>query len=400
MSKKWLGLAILIAIALVAWLKWQPKTVEAIQVSQGNISQTIVATGRVAPLAKIELASLITAQVAHIHVREGDAVLAAQPLITLADAAVDANLLQAQANVQESEQRLQELGRLTRPLAESSLSQAKANLTLAEAEYQRYASLQQQQLSSQSSLDNAKKTLDVQQKAYETALMQWQATQANGTTSQLLQSRLSQAQAGFAAAKAKQSQLVISAPTQGIITQRMVELGATVQPGKTLLTMASDGETRIEAPIDEKSMRFLAPAQTARVIADAYPQQPFEAKLALIYPSIDPNRATVNIRLMVEQPPIFLRPDMTVSIEMTTGQATNTLIVTSDAIRDAAGQSPWVMKVEEGKTIKQPVTLGIKGIGNTQIVSGISLNDWLVTQADIPLGTRVQVKARTPALQP
>lgn len=72
MSKKWLWLAIVIVIALVAWLKWQPKTVEGIQVSQGNISQTIVATGRVAPLAKVELASLITAQVAHIHVREGD----------------------------------------------------------------------------------------------------------------------------------------------------------------------------------------------------------------------------------------------------------------------------------------------------------------------------------------
>ena len=400
MSKKWLWLAIVIVIALVAWLKWQPKTVEGIQVSQGNISQTIVATGRLAPLAKVELASLITAQVAHIHVREGDAVLAAQPLITLADAAVDANLLQAQANVQEAEQRLQELSRLTRPLAQSSLSQAKANLTLAEAEYQRYASLQQQQLSSQSSLDNAKKTLDVQQKSYETALMQWQATQANGTSSQMLQSRLSQAQAGLAAAKAKQSQLVITAPSQGIITQRMIEVGATVQPGKTLLIMASDGETRIEAPIDEKSMRFLAPAQSARVIADAYPQQPFEAKLALIYPSIDPNRATVNIRLMVEQPPIFLRPDMTVSIEMTTGQAANALIVPSDAIRDASSQSPWVMKVEDGKTIKQPVTLGVKGVGNTQIVSGINLSDWLVTQADIPLGARVQVKARTPALQP
>lgn len=59
-------------------------------------------------------------------------------------------------------------------------------------------------------------------------------------------------------------------------------------------------------------MRFLAPEQSARVIADAYPQQPFNAKLALIYPSIDPNRATVNIRLIVDPTSAFLRPDMTV----------------------------------------------------------------------------------------
>lgn len=397
MTKKYLIALLVIVIPLLAWLASQPKAVEGIQVSQGTISQTIVATGRVAPVAKIELASLITANVEQIHVREGDLVSAGQPLISLSDAGVDASALQAQANLREAEQRLQELNDLTRPLAESSLAQAKANLILSEAEYQRYASLQQQKLASQSSLDTAKKTLDINQKAYETALKQWQATQAKGTSAQLLHTRLAQAQAGLALAQAKQSQLIISAPSSGMILQRLVEVGATVQPGKTVMTLAGQGETRIEAPIDEKSMRFLAPAQQALVIADAYPQQPFKAKLALIYPSIDPNRATVNIRLIVEQTPAFLRPDMTVSIEMTTGQATDTLIVPSDAIREATGQSPWVMKVEQGRTVKQPVTLGIKGIGNTQILSGIEVSDWLVTQADIPLNARVQVKARSPS---
>lgn len=400
MTKKRILAALIIVIALLAWLRWQPKSVEGIQVSQDSISQTIVATGRVAPMAKIELASLVTAQVTHIHVHEGEKVSLGQSLITLSDASIDANLVQAQANLREAEQRLNELAELTRPLAESSLAQAKANLTLAEAEYHRYASLQQQKLASQSSLDIAKKTLDINQKAYETAFKQWQATQVNGTSTQLLRSRLAQAQAALAVAQAKQSQLTIHAPSGGTLLQRLVEVGATVQPGKTVLTLASEGETRIEAPIDEKSMRFLAPGQLARVIADAYPQQPFEAKLALIYPSIDPNRATVNIRLIVEQPPAFLRPDMTVSIEMTTEKAHNTLIVPSDAIREASSQSPWVMKVEQGQTIKQPVSLGIKGIGNTQILTGIAVHDWVVTQADIPLGARVQVKTRTQAIQP
>lgn len=400
MSKKIIVGAIITVIALSVWFKWQPKTVEAIQVNQGDISQTIVATGRVAPMAKIELASLVTAQVAQIYVHESENLSKDQLLISLSDASVDANLLQAQANLREAEQRLQELTQLTRPLAENNLAQAKANLTLAEAEYHRYASLQQQNLSSKSSLDSARKTLDINQKAYEAALKQWQATQSNGTSTQLLQSRLAQAQAALAVAQAKQSQLNIRAPSAAVLLQRLVEVGATVQPGKPLLILASNGETRIEAPIDEKSMRFLATNQTAKVIADAYPQQPFEAKLALIYPSIDPNRATVNIRLIVEHPPTFLRPDMTVSIEMITGQATNTLIVPSDAIRDAASQSPWVMKVEQGQTVKQPVTLGIKGIGNSQILNGVTAGDWLVTQADIPLGARVQVKARSPTLQP
>ncbi len=397
MQKKIVLGLILISTLGIGFLMWQPKKVESIQVSQGDIKQTIVATGRVAPMAKIELASLVSAQIERIHVNEGDLVSKGQLLITLSDASVDASVVQAQANLREAEERLQELSQLTRPLAESSLAQAKANLTLAQAEFQRYASLEQQKLASQSSLDAAKKTLDVNQKAYETALKQWQATQAKGTSSQLIQSRIEQAKAALNLALAKQAQLFIYAPSGGTLLQRLAEVGATVQPGKTLMTLASQGETRIEAPIDEKSMRFLATEQQARVIADAYPQQPFDAKLSLIYPSIDPNRATVNVRLIVDQPPAFLRSDMTVSIEMITGQAENVLIVPTDAIRDAKSNAPWVMKIVDNKTTKQPVTLGISGVGYTQILTGVSVNDWVVTQADTTLNTRVMAKARLAA---
>ncbi len=397
MQKKIVLGLILISTLGIGFLMWQPKKVESIQVSQGDIKQTIVATGRVAPMAKIELASLVSAQIERIHVNEGDIVSKGQLLITLSDASVDASVVQAQANLREAEERLQELSQLTRPLAESSLAQAKANLTLAQAEFQRYASLEQQKLASQSSLDAAKKTLDVNQKAYETALKQWQATQAKGTSSQLIQSRIEQAKAALNLALAKQAQLFIYAPSSGTLLQRLAEVGATVQPGKTLMTLASQGETRIEAPIDEKSMRFLATEQQARVIADAYPQQPFDAKLSLIYPSIDPNRATVNVRLIVDQPPAFLRSDMTVSIEMITGQAENVLIVPTDAIRDAKSNAPWVMKIVDNKTTKQPVTLGISGVGYTQILTGVAVNDWVVTQADTALNTRVMAKARLAA---
>jgi HlyD family secretion protein len=393
--KKLIALTLVLLVTAILWLKLQPKTVEGINVGQGNLSQTIVATGRIAPMAKIELASLVMAQVDKVYVREGDLVTAGQPLVSLSDAGLDANLRQAQANLIEAEQRIDELKQLTRPLTQTALEQAKANLTLAEADYQRYARMQQQQLASQSSLDNAKRTLDVNLKAYESAQMQWQATQPTGSSSQLLQTRLKQAQAALAIAEAKKAQLTIQAPTSGTVIQKLVEVGTTVQSGKTILILAGQGETRIEVPIDEKSLRFLATDQKARVIADAYPNQPFDAQLNLIYPSIDPNRATVNIRFIVPQPPAFLRPEMTVSIEMTTGQAINALIVPSDAIREAKSQTPWVMKVDQGRTVKQAVTLGIKGVGNTQILSGVTLDDWLVTQADIPLGAKVNIKPRT-----
>lgn len=86
---------------------------------------------------------------------------------------------------------------------------------------------------------------------------------------------------------------------------------------------------------------------------------------------------------------------------MTTGQAAGTLIMPSDAIRGLDSGSPWVMKVEAGKTVKQPVTLGLRGIGNGQVLSGVSLNDWIVTQKPMrPWKPVLALKHTYPSNQP
>lgn len=393
-KKTWIALATGILVLIVT-LKLQPNSVEAVQVTQENITQTIVATGRIAPFAKIELGSVITATVANIHALEGDEVVKNQPLVTLFEPSINASLKQAIFNLQEATQRQIELQQVTRPVAESAVAQARANLTLAESEYARNLTLVQKKLTAYANLEQAKKNLDINQKALETALHQFKATQTNGVTTQLILTRQEEAKAALAIAQAKADQLIIRAPYDGRVISRAVEIGSTVQPGKTLITLAAQGETRIEIPIDEKSMRFLSPNQTATVIADAYPQQPFQAHIALIYPSIDPNRATVNVRLVVDNPPAFLRPDMTVSVEMIAGHVDNTLTLASDAIHDADTTTPWVIAIRDNTTTKQPVTLGIKGVGNTQILSGLNAGDLVVTQTDVKLNQHVKGQLRS-----
>lgn len=381
----------LIAVGIIGWYQHQ-QPAEAIQVQTGDITQTIVATGRITPSAKIELASLITANIAQIYVHEGDHVTADEPLILLGDPTVDASVTQAQATLTEAQERLEELVQVTRPLANSSLAQAQATLTLAEHEYQRHQQLFDQHLLAKSTRDTSYKTWQVAKHAYDAAYQQYQATTNQGSSYRLLQTKYTQAQAALALAQAKQAQLHINAPTQGTILQKLTEVGATAQPGKPLLIMSQHQEVRIEAPIDEKSMRFLQIGQQAQVIADAYPQHPFTARLVLIYPSIDASRATINVRLLVDHPPSFLRDDMTVSIEMHTQHAKNALIVPTQAIHDPE-QNPWVMTIDAtGKTQQQPVTLGIQGIGETQLITGVQAGDWVITQPNVQLGSRVRAQ--------
>lgn len=394
-AKQWLFLLTAIT-ALVATFFWwsQPKPVEAIKVVKDTITQSIVATGRVAPLAKIDIGSLITANIYDIHVVEGNKVIAGQPLITLTDNALEASLAQAQANLKESELRNSELDTLTRPLARHALEQAQTNLKQSQTDYQRQLELSQKNMLAKTTLDQAKRNLEINQTALESAQLQLNATQENGSSRRVIQAKLEQAQSALALARAKTEQLIIRAPTDGIILNRNTEVGTTAQPGKVLLTLANIAETRIEVPIDEKSIRHLKQNQGATVIADAYPKEPFTARLSLVYPSVDAARATVNVRLIVETPPDFLKPDMTVSVEMRTNQVTNALILPTDAIHNSDSNQPWVQVIRDGVVQQQIVQTGIKGIGNTQILSGLAEGDWVVTQTGIKNNTKVQPKAR------
>jgi len=389
----WLTLIVIsIIIGAVFWPK--TKTVEAVLVTQGALAQRIIATGRIAPAARIDVASLISANIAQVHIKEGDTVAAGDTLITLVDAALIANLQQAKATLKEAQQRLQEAETLTFPLSEHNLNQANSTLNLAKADYQRQLSLSQKNMISPSALEQAKRNLDVANAALDSAKLQKEANAANGSSRRLLHSRLTQAEASLALAQAKIDQLVLLAPVSGIIISRTAEIGTSVQPGKALITIAAAGETRVEVPIDEKSLHLIQEQQTATVIADAYPKHPFSARLTLIYPSIDATRAIVNARLIVDQPPAFLRPDMTVSVDMLIGDTQDALIVPTDAIHAIDSQSPWVLTIVDGMATETPVTLGIQGIGNSQIISGIHRDDWVITQPNVVTGDRVKPKAR------
>lgn len=380
-------------LAIAVWWS-QPKSVESVAVSKGTITQSIVATGRIAPAARVDIGSLVTASVQSVSVYEGDHVKQGQSLIILTDNAAEASLVQAKAALAEAEQYNNELNTLTRPLAQRALMQAQSNLQLAKADYLRNLELSKKNMLAKTTLDQAKRNLDNSQSVLESAQLQLEATQVKGSSSRVILAKQEQAQAALKLAQAKVDQLQINAPISGTIINRNIEVGTTAQPGKTLLTLASEGETRIELPIDEKSIRHLQPNQSAIVIADAYPKQPFSAHLALIYPSIDAARATVNVRLLVDTPPDFLKPDMTVSVEMHTNAATNTLILPTDAIHNTDSDQPWVQVIRDGKVQQQEIQTGIRGIGNTQVLAGLSEGDWVITQTNVKNDSRVEPRAR------
>lgn len=418
--------AFAVAIALLAASpsirrRVQGYEVAVVPVAPTELVQTVVATGRVAALARVEIGSVVAGTVTGVAVREGDRVEQGSVLVRTGDDEPRANVAQARAAVAQAEAavaqavagaaaasaRLMHLRGTTLPAAEQAVLIAAAELESARRNFERVDSLVSQGMLARADADEARRALDTARGRFdrERALAAGsqsgggddraaQATAAQAEAS-VLQARAAvlQARAGLAAAEARLADRVLRAPAAGVVISRSVEEGDTVQPGRTLLVLSRPGRTEIVAPVDEKNLALLATGQRALVSADAYPGRTFAAELVTLVPAVVAASGTVTARFAVADPPAYLLPEMTVSVEVEVARKDGALALPPDAVRDLAG-APWVLAVREGRARRVPVVIGVRGAARVEILSGLVAGDQVIPAAEgrVAAGDKVRVK--------
>ena len=349
------------------------------KVAERPLVQTVVATGRVVAVSRAQIGSPVTGVVIERRVREGDRVQAGDVLAVLrAD--------DMEAAVRDAEAALAQLQQSTRPQAQAALREAEARLTQATREAQRRRDLFQQQAIAREEMEQA-----IQAETTARA----NTEQARLTARSLLAGNPAEAaaRARVASSKAQLAKTTIRAEVAGTVLTRNAEPGDLVQPGRILFEIAQTGDTEIQVPLDEKNLEVLAIGQTAMCIADAYPARPFPAKVGFIAPSVDPQRGTVDIRLTVTPVPSFLRQDMTVSVNVETGRRDKAIVVPNEALTAMDGNRAELWLIVDGRATKRPVQLGLRGLTQTEVTSGLHVGDWILSdaRASVAPGDRVRV---------
>ena len=390
--------ALLLLGAAAFFLIPRARTVEAVAVRAGPLVQTVVATGRLATPARIEVSSQLAARIERILVREGDRVAAGQLLVQLRNEEAEAALASARSALAEAQGRQAQLASVLRPVAEQQLAQAQASLKLAEQELARARDLKAKGFVSQARIDDAERALATAQAATLAARAQAEGTGAGGIETELARIRLQQARANVDTAQARLELLALRSPAEATVLTRLAEPGDTAQVGRPLLVLAQSGPTRIIATVDEKNLRHLSVGLAAKAVADAFAGQPFDASLTYVAPAVDAQRGTVEVRLAVPAPPAFARPDMTVSVEMAVGRRDKALLLPSEAVRLADGDTPFVLAIRDGRAQRVPVTLGLRGVGTVEIAEGLAEGDAVIASTSPALaGDRVRARTSVPA---
>ena len=387
----WVVVALAAGVAFVWRAAPGGDRVAVVPVVRSAIAQSVVATGRLNAPARLDIAAEVTAPVAAVPVQAGDAVKAGDLLLRLADGEAQASLQQAQAALAEARARLRQQASVGAPVATQAVVQAEAAFEAARREHARASELVAQGFFAQQKLDEAQRALDTARSALAAARVQSEANQPGGVERTLAASRVDQAVAQVALAQARLDRLRLVSPVDATVLSRQVDPGSMAQPGRTLLTLAAQGGLRVEAAIDEKHLRLLTPGMSARAVADAYPGQGFDARLSYIAPAVDPQRGTVEVWLDVTAPPAFLKPDMTVSVELVGGSRSDALVLPASAVRDTDGPAPWVLLLRDDQAVRQPVTVGLRGVGSVEIADGLKAGDEAIPQTEKALpGDRVR----------
>jgi HlyD family secretion protein len=276
-------------------------------VSRGNVVQSVKATGTLEAVTTVQVGSQVSGTIAALladfnsQVKKGQVVARLEP-----------SLFQTQV----------EQARATLAKLQSDAERSRVALEDAKVQQRRAETLSAQQLLPTSELESARVATAQADAALKSA-----------------QAQISQARAALGQAEVNLSHTTISAPIDGIVISRNVDIGQTVaasMQAPVLFTIAQDmRQMQVNASVDEADIGKIAPAQAVSFQVDAYPGKTFTGSVRQVRlaPVVEQNVVSYVTVIDVPNPELQLKPGMTANVAITIARADDVLKVPNAALR-------------------------------------------------------------------
>ena len=328
------------------------------------------ATGTVRAKTAAVISSKVMGYVRQVSFQAGDRVRAGQLLVEIESRDLDTQVRQTEAAHREAEEALQEV--------DGAIATAKANLELSEATFRRMDDLYQKKSISSQEHDEATARLKVATAGYQMAAAKRRQVVA----------RVSQASEGINAAASMREYARITAPFDGVVTDKHVEPGNLAAPGAPLATIEQAGVYRLEAAVEESLLREIRPGQGVTVTLEAL-DRTLNARVSEIVPAVDAASRTNIVK--IDLPALAeLRSGMFGRALFTLGKR-RLLTVPAAAVREQ-GQLRSVFVADGGYARARLATFGETVQGRREVLSGLTEGEKIVFPAPPGLvdGARVE----------
>ncbi len=365
------GLVILVVVIVVlAGIWWSRRgvvTVQASQVTRGELTAVVTASGQIQPENYANVNADSIGRITDIYVQEGDRVKKGQTLLRTEDiqqqADVDAQnaaLATSQADLQASQAAVQSAAAAMKT-AQADLEQAKYQLTQKTLSYQRGLELLKDSLIAKQDFDQRRSDYRVAQSGVQSAEARLQQSKAQFRQAQfnadMSKSQVAQNQAALVRAKDAQNKTIYTSPYNGVVTSLPVHAGENVVPGVqnqtgSLLFQVSDLSVMdAQVLVDETDIASIRIGQPAYVAVDALPDQTLRGEVTQIGQSAissttgetttasiqdsntsDQEAKQFKVIVRLNNPPAILRPGLSATARIITAVAKDTVSIPIQAL--------------------------------------------------------------------
>src|SRR5690606_8308367 len=168
---------------------------------------------------------------------------------------------------------------------------------------------------------------------------------------------LATARASLAAARARLGDRVIRAPFAGVIGLTSVTPGTYVSPGAVIATLDDTDVVRVDFPVPERYLGVLRTGTPLTATIDAYGDEPFSGRIALIDTRVNEQTRSVTARAEIPNPAGRIRPGMAVRVAIQEGQRTS--IAAPEAAVQYEGSGAFVYRIakRENGSVAQRVVV-------------------------------------------
>jgi HlyD family secretion protein len=399
------------------------------KVNRQDLVSIVNGTGQIKPKTYVNVGATAFGRITHLNVKEGDHVKAGTILATVENVQPQATVAAQQASIESSKTDVNSMVAAEKT-AEANIAQAKADLEQKRLDYNRARSLYEEKLipkqdfdAKQAAYDMAVATLSQRQAALAQALAQTDSQRAH----------VNQAVASQRANYDSLDKTVSRAPFDGLVTNVPVREGETVvvgiqnAGGSTIMTLADMSVITAEVKVDETDIVNVRMDQPVDVTVDALPGRVFKGHVTevgdqalLRTTGLSTTQSTTGteeakdfkVVVTLDQPSDDLRPGLSATAKITTAHKPNALNIPIQALvqRDVAtekalftngGKPPtgvasastskpqlvqgvYVLRADSKNRNKVrvnfvPVTTGVTGATDIEVLSGLKEGDEIVT---------------------
>ncbi len=382
------GAVLLAAGALVAFTRGGTKIdpSKLAKVEKGDLAKSVVATGKVEPITKVEIKSKASGIVKRLYVDAGDTVKVGQLLAELDKEEIQARVREATAALEGAQ--------ANQRAAEADMERAKVDslgpdVPLLLRAFERAQEMARQGVVSQAQLDDA-------QKNYELAVNKQEMARAQLTVSKakLAQARaqVQQATANLERAQEEFRNSTLVAPIDGLVLSRNVEVGDAVSSililgssATLIMSIGDTGEVYVKGKVDESDIGKVFFDQPARIKVESFKDKTFNGKVTKISPlGVEKdNVTTFEVRVSIDNATGELKAAMTANAEILLEEHKGVLQIPEGAImydkdRNASVEVPDP-KGEKGKR-KVALKIGISNGAKTEVLEGLKEGDQVILQ--------------------